>query len=67
MTTAQTLLAAAIAGGDDGLSARDCWLCIAYLYAGGNSASTQLSSAITNKLDQLSAQDVERCIAKLLN
>ena len=65
--TANSLLAAAMAGGEDGLSPRDCWLCIAYLYAGGKSAQTQLKNAIADGLDRLSTGDVLKCIAYLLN
>ena len=34
MSTAATLLSGALAGGADGLSSRDCWICLAYLYSG---------------------------------
>ena len=43
---AATLLAGALAGGADRLSPHDCWLCLAYLYSGGNTASVQLAAAI---------------------
>lgn len=65
--TAATLLAAAMAGGEDGLSPRDCWLCLAYLYSGGASAQTQLNSAIASGLDRLATTDVLKCIAAVLN
>ena len=64
---AATLLAGAMAGGADGLSPRDCWLCLAYLYAGGNSADTTLASAVSSGLDKLSTRDIKLCIAAILN
>jgi hypothetical protein len=65
--TAATLLAAAMAGGEDELSPRDCWICLAYLYAGGASAQTQLNSAIASGCDKLSNGDAIKCIAAILN
>lgn len=65
--TAATLLAGALADGADGLSSRDCWLCLAYLYAGVNSAATQLKNAIADGCDRLSDDDVLKCIAERLN
>lgn len=65
--TAATLLAAAMAGGADGLSPRDCWLCLAYIYAGGNSAQTQINAAIASGMDRLANGDVLKCIAAVLN
>lgn len=65
--TANSLLAAALAGGEDGLSPRDCWLCIAYLYAGGKTGQAQLNQAISDGLDRIATGDVLRCIAYLLN
>jgi hypothetical protein len=62
-----TLLAGALAGGADGLSPRDCWLCLAYIFAGGASAQTQLTAAIAAGCDKLSTRDVQLCIAALLN
>jgi hypothetical protein len=64
---AATLLAGALAGGADGLSPRDCWLCLAYLYSGGNTASTQLAAAVGSGYDRLSTGDIEKCIASILN
>jgi len=65
--TAATLLAGALAGGADGLSSRDCLLCLAYLYSGGNTATVQLSAAIAAGCDRLSDGDIERCLAAILN
>lgn len=65
--TAESLLAAAMAGGEDGLSPRDCWLCLASLYAGGNSAQTQLNAAISSGLDRLATTDVLKCLSAVLN
>lgn len=65
--TANSLLAAAMAGGEDGLSPRDCWLCIAYIYASGKTAQAQLNQAIADGLDKLPTGDVLKCIAYLLN
>jgi hypothetical protein len=65
--TAATLLAGALAGGADRLSPRDCWLCLAYLYGGGNTATAQLAAAISSGCDKLSDGDVEKCLAELLN
>lgn len=65
--SAATVLAAAIANGTDRLSTRDCWVCIAYLYASGNSAQTQLNAAIANGYDRLSTTDLKRAIASILN
>ena len=65
--TANSLLAAAMAGGEDGLSQRDCLLCLAYTYAGGNSAQTKLNLDIQSGFDKLSWGDIWKCIAALLN
>lgn len=65
--TAATLLAGALAGGADGLSQRDCLLCLAYLYSGGNTATAQLAAAISSGCDKLSDGDIEKCLAELLN
>lgn len=62
MTAAQ-LLAAALAGGADGLSPRDCWIALAYDLAGGNTAQTQLNAAIKVGFDQLSNHDLQLVIA----
>jgi len=64
---AATLLAGALAGGADGLSPHDCWVCLAYVYAGSNSATTQLAAAIANGYDQLSTEDIKKCLASMLN
>lgn len=64
---ANTLLAGAIAGGEDGLSPRDCWLCLAYLYANGASAQMQLNAAISADLDKLADGDILKCLASALN
>ena len=60
---AATLLAGALAGGADRLSPRDCWLCLAYIYSGGNTATTQLAAAISGGCDKLCTRDVVICIA----
>jgi hypothetical protein len=65
--SAATLLASAMAGGDDGLSPRDCLICVAYEYAGGNSAQTQLAAAIESGFDRISDGDLKKCIASILN
>jgi hypothetical protein len=67
MSQASTLLAGAMAAGDDGLSPRDCWLSLAYLYSGGNSAQTQLNNAISSGYDKLATEDVLKCVAYILN
>jgi hypothetical protein len=67
MASAATLLAGAMSGGDDGLSPRDCWICIAYLYAGGKTATKQLALAMANGYDELSPEDVKKCIAEVLS
>jgi len=67
MATASTLLAGAMAAGEDGLSPRDCWLCLGQIYSQGNSAQTQIKNAIANGLDRLAHEDVLRCIAFVLN
>ena len=64
---AATLLAGALAGGADELSSRDCWLCLAYLYSGGNTATVQLAAAIGSGYDRLSTGDIEKCLASTLN
>lgn len=64
---AATLLAGALAGGADGLSPHDCWLCLAYLYSGGNTATVQLAAAIAAGCDKLSTGDIKRCLAANLN
>lgn len=64
---ANTLLASAIAGGNDRLSQRDVLICIAYLYASGNTATVQLAAAIASGFDRLSNGDVKKCIAEVLN
>jgi hypothetical protein len=64
---AATLLAGALAGGADGLSPHDCWLCLAYLYSGGNTATVQLAAAISSGYDRLSTGDIEKCLASILN
>ena len=64
---AATLLAGALAGGADGLSPHDCWLCLAYLYSGGNTATVQLAAAIASGCDRLSTGDIEKCLASILN
>jgi hypothetical protein len=64
---AATLLSGAMAGGADGLSPRDCLLCLAYDYAGGNSAATQLATAVASGCDRLSDGDLQKCLASVLN
>ena len=64
---AATLLAGALAGGADRLSQRDCWLCLAYLYSGGNTATVQIAAAIASGFDRLSTGDIEKCLAEILN
>jgi hypothetical protein len=63
MSNANTVLAAAIAQGADKLSTEDCVVCLAYSYAGANSAQTQLNAAIAAGLDKLADEDVWRCVA----
>jgi hypothetical protein len=62
MTAAQ-LLAAALAGGADGLSARDCWILLAYGLSGGNTAQQQITAALGVGYDQLSNHDLLEVIA----
>jgi hypothetical protein len=64
---ANTLLAGALAGGVDGLSPRDCCLCLAYLYSGGNTANVQLAAAISAGCDKLSTRDIALCLGAILN
>jgi hypothetical protein len=64
---AATLLAGALAGGADGLSPHDCWLCLAYLYSGGNSATSQIAAAVTAGYDGLSTGDIKKCLASIFN
>ena len=66
MTDGQ-LISGAMAGGLDGLSPRDCWLCLAYLYSQGQSAQNQLNSAIAVGLDKLATGDIKKCLAYNLN
>lgn len=64
---AATLLAGALAGGADRLSPRDCRLCLAYIYSGGNTATERVAAAISSGCDRLSDGDIEKCLAELLN
>lgn len=65
MTAAQ-FLAAAIAGGEDGLSSRDCWIALAYSLAGGNTVATQVKAAMSAGWDALSTRDLQIVLAQLL-
>lgn len=66
---AATLLAGALAGGEDELSPHDCWLCLAYLYSGKAITSSQsmLAAAINAGLDGLSYHDILECLTSILN
>lgn len=57
MTAAQWL-AAALAGGADGFSARDCWIALAYTLAGGNTSQTQIKAAVAAGWDALATRDL---------
>jgi hypothetical protein len=60
--TADTLIAGAMGAGYAGLSARQCWMCLLALYAGGLRADEAIAGAQGESYSTLSDQQIIQSI-----
>ncbi len=64
--SAQSLITGAMGAGYAGLSARQCAMCLLYVYGSGLTAQQLMDGAAAQSYQALSSRDLEKCLLEAL-